>query len=79
LELPPDAGNSKCAESPDGLRDLKAGLARTRSCRNQKVNNTHRFEIAPFAKKCLLEGLDEIDFTLSQAGRIANFEKSYQP
>ena len=45
----------------------------------QTVNDTHRFEIAPFAKKCMLEGLDEIDFTLSQAGRIAEFEKSYQP
>jgi 3-isopropylmalate/(R)-2-methylmalate dehydratase small subunit len=45
----------------------------------QTVNDTHRFEIAPFAKKCLLEGLDEIDFTLSQAERIAEFEKSYQP
>jgi 3-isopropylmalate/(R)-2-methylmalate dehydratase small subunit len=45
----------------------------------QTVNGKHRFEIAPFAKKCLLEGLDEIDFTLSQAERIAQFEKSYQP
>lgn len=46
---------------------------------SQTVNGTHRFEIAPFAKKCLLEGLDEIDFTLSQAGRIAEFEKRYRP
>jgi 3-isopropylmalate/(R)-2-methylmalate dehydratase small subunit len=46
---------------------------------HQLVNQKHYFEIAPFAKKCLLEGLDEIDFTLSQAGRIAAFEKSYQP
>ena len=46
---------------------------------HQLVNQKHHFEIAPFAKKCLLEGLDEIDFTLSQAGRIADFEKSYRP
>jgi 3-isopropylmalate/(R)-2-methylmalate dehydratase small subunit len=45
----------------------------------QWVNERHAFDIAPFAKKCLLEGLDEIDFTLSQAERIAAFEKSYQP
>ena len=45
----------------------------------QTVNGIHKFDIAPFAKKCLLEGLDEIDFTLSQADRIAAFEKSYQP
>ena len=46
---------------------------------SQTVNGVHQFDIAPFAKKCLLEGLDEIDFTLSQADRIAAFEKSYQP
>jgi 3-isopropylmalate/(R)-2-methylmalate dehydratase small subunit len=46
---------------------------------HQLVDQKHRFEIAPFAKKCLLEGLDEIDFTLSQAARIADFERSYQP
>jgi 3-isopropylmalate/(R)-2-methylmalate dehydratase small subunit len=45
----------------------------------QTVNDSHRFDIAPFAKKCLLEGLDEIDFTLAQAERIAAFEKSHQP
>jgi len=45
----------------------------------QTVNGIHKFDIAPFAKKCLLEGLDEIDFTLSLADRIASFEKSYQP
>jgi len=45
----------------------------------QTVNGKHRFEIAPFAKKCLLEGLDEIDFTLTHAAQIADFEKRYQP
>jgi len=45
----------------------------------QSVNDIHHFDIAPFAKKCLLEGLDEIDFTLAQAERIAAFENSHQP
>jgi len=45
----------------------------------QSVNDIHHFDIAPFAKKCLLEGLDEIDFTLAQAERITAFEKSHQP
>ncbi len=45
----------------------------------QTVNDAHRFEIAPFAKKCLLEGLDEIDFTLTHAAQIADFEKRHQP
>jgi 3-isopropylmalate/(R)-2-methylmalate dehydratase small subunit len=61
------------------LSSLSPGMKISIDLENQKVNNTHRFDIAPFAKKCLLEGLDEIDFTLSHAERIANFEKSYQP
>jgi len=46
---------------------------------SQTVNGAHKFEIAPFARKCLLEGLDEIDFTLTHADQIAEFEKRYQP
>lgn len=36
---------------------------------------TYHFEIDPFAKKCLLEGLDEIGFTLNHAEDIAAFER----
>ncbi len=32
------------------------------------------FSIEPFARHCLLEGLDEIDYTLTQLGRIEAFE-----
>ena len=38
----------------------------------------HRFDIEPFAKQCLLEGQDELDYTLTQAARIAEFERSYE-
>jgi len=38
---------------------------------------TYRFEIDPFAKKCLLEGLDEIGFTLTHADDIAAFERRF--
>jgi len=34
----------------------------------------HRFEIDPFRKHCLLQGVDEIEFTLGFAERIAGFE-----
>jgi 3-isopropylmalate/(R)-2-methylmalate dehydratase small subunit len=37
----------------------------------------HGFEIDPFAKHCLLEGVDEIAFTLSQADQISAFENRY--
>jgi 3-isopropylmalate/(R)-2-methylmalate dehydratase small subunit len=33
------------------------------------------FTVEPFARHCLLEGLDELDFTLSQSECIAQFEQ----
>lgn len=35
----------------------------------------HGFAIDPFPKRCLLHGLDELDYTLSQADRILEFER----
>ena len=35
----------------------------------------HRFEIDPFDKRCLLEALDELAFTLTHAEEIAAFER----
>jgi len=37
----------------------------------------HRFEIDPFARHCLLNGLDELDYTLSRAADIAAFERRF--
>ncbi len=39
------------------------------------AGETHHFEIAPFAKRCLLEGLDELGYTLSQMAYIEAFER----
>ncbi len=39
----------------------------------------HRFDIDPFAKHCLLNGIDELDYTLSLMQEIAAFERSYTP
>ena len=38
---------------------------------------THHFEIAPFPKRCLIEGLDEIGYTLGQIEQVAAFERQY--
>jgi 3-isopropylmalate/(R)-2-methylmalate dehydratase small subunit len=38
----------------------------------------HRFEIAAFPKHCLLHGLDELAYTLSQSAHIDAFERRYQ-
>jgi 3-isopropylmalate/(R)-2-methylmalate dehydratase small subunit len=37
----------------------------------------HRFEIDPYRKRLLLNGLDELGFTLSQLPAIEAFEKAY--
>ena len=35
-----------------------------------------KFEIDPFRKKCLLEGLDDIALTLEHSEKIDNYEKA---
>jgi 3-isopropylmalate/(R)-2-methylmalate dehydratase small subunit len=37
--------------------------------------SVHRFEIDPFRKRCLVEGLDDIGLTLAHEGRIAAFQR----
>jgi len=39
-------------------------------------NSEIKFDIDPFKKKCLLEGLDDISLSLAQKEKIANFEKN---
>jgi 3-isopropylmalate/(R)-2-methylmalate dehydratase small subunit len=36
------------------------------------------FDVDPFRKKCLLEGLDDIGLTLQKQARIAAFESNQQ-
>ncbi|HEX6979713.1 MAG TPA: 3-isopropylmalate dehydratase small subunit [Alphaproteobacteria bacterium] len=38
---------------------------------------THSFTIDPFAKHCLMHGLDELDYTLTEMQRIIEFERRY--
>lgn len=38
----------------------------------------HAFEIDPFRKRCLLEGLDDIGLTLAHKDTMAEFDKTYQ-
>ena len=39
-------------------------------------NNEIKFDIDPFKKKCLLEGLDDIALSLAKEDKIDNFEKN---
>jgi len=48
---------------------------------NQKIlygNNSLKFELDEFKKKCLLEGLDDIGLTLNKTSHIDKFEKQSQ-
>ena len=38
-------------------------------------NNVFKFEIDQFKKKCLIEGLDDIDLSMKKVGQIDNYEK----
>ena len=40
-------------------------------------SGSHRFDIAAFARQCLLEGLDEIDYTLTHLAQLQAFERRH--
>ena len=46
--------------------------------KEQKIvygNNETKFEIDPFKKKCLLEGLDDIALSLEKSKQMNSYEK----
>ncbi|MEA2695786.1 MAG: 3-isopropylmalate/(R)-2-methylmalate dehydratase small subunit [Myxococcales bacterium] len=57
------------------------GAAVTVSLENQTVTladgRQAKFPVEPFARYCLLNGIDELDFLLSQEDAIAGYEKSH--
>lgn len=46
------------------------------SIRNNENGKTESFEINPYKKECLLKGLDDIDFLLSNKDKIEAYEKN---
>ena len=68
------------------MKDAEAGLELTIDLAKQTVTGGNRkeykFDIDPFRKKCLLNGLDDIGLTLEKEKTISTFEdaqKSKQP
>ena len=41
-------------------------------------NKEYQFDVDPFRKNCLIEGLDDIGLTLQKDDKISSFEKSYK-
>jgi 3-isopropylmalate/(R)-2-methylmalate dehydratase small subunit len=73
--------------SPEFLNQLMQFIGRTPGTRltvdlvEQSVSMSGgpsgSFAIEPFARKCLLEGIDQLDYLLSLEGKIATFEGSH--
>ena len=61
--------------------DAKPGAHMQVDLAGQKVTGadgkTYRFDIDAYRKRCLIEGLDELAFTLSQRDAIAAFEQKH--
>lgn len=72
--LPPEAVASLIAEA-----EARPGAEIIVDLETQTVTaadgTVHRFEIDPFTRHCLLEGVDELAFTLSYEEDIAAFER----
>ena len=39
----------------------------------------YSFQIAPFPRRCLLEGIDELGYTLGHMEQVTAFERQYEP
>ncbi|MEZ0261507.1 MAG: 3-isopropylmalate dehydratase small subunit [Alphaproteobacteria bacterium] len=68
------------------MKDAEAGLELSIDLAAQTViggnRKTYKFDVEPFRKKCLLNGLDDIGLTLEHETKISSFEggqKSAQP
>jgi 3-isopropylmalate/(R)-2-methylmalate dehydratase small subunit len=70
--LPQDAVNEL-------MKDAEAGLELSIDLENQTVTGgnrkTYKFDVDPFRKKCLLNGLDDIGLTLEHETKISSFEE----
>lgn len=72
-------------EAVDNLMDFAGSGDNARisvDLENQEIKSpdgqTYAFDIDPFKKKCLLEGLDDIALTLEKSEHIARFEDNYK-
>ncbi|MDO5522715.1 MAG: 3-isopropylmalate dehydratase small subunit [Bacteroidia bacterium] len=48
----------------------------TQTISNNETGESESFEINPYKKECLLQGLDDIDFLLSNKDKIDEYEKN---
>ena len=77
IAVPDDVAARMCA-----LLQATPGAPMTVDLERQVVRGlnqeTHPFAIEPFAKECLLQGLDELGYTLRQIDDVRAFEKRFE-
>ena len=80
LPEPVGAGMIEAALAAPGMQvavDLEAqSVAVAAAAQSEGIR--HSFEIDAYRKRCLLSGLDELGYTLTQLDRIAAFERGYR-
>ena len=79
--LPLQLNQSVCVEPREHLHAFPGATLRIDLPQQRVIrpNGTyHDFKIDPFSKHCLLEGLDDIGFTLQYDLEISSFELSYR-
>lgn len=78
--LMPIALSSEIVDQMHGDVATNPNEEATISLTNQSVvwkGKTYNFELNPFSKKCLLEGLDDIGYTISFSKQITDYEKKF--
>ncbi len=73
IELPRDVIDMMYADAEKNPKERAAINLGKQTCTWKK--QAHTFAINPFVKKCLMEGLDDIGYTLSFASKIKSYEK----
>ncbi|HRD75240.1 MAG TPA: 3-isopropylmalate dehydratase small subunit, partial [Hyphomicrobiaceae bacterium] len=67
------------AEAGDPVTiDLETQTVSIPQSEKNRHGATFKFEIDPFRKRCLLNGLDDIGITLEHEGRIKDFETAHR-
>jgi len=71
------AGMIEATLATPGLEVAVDLEAQTVAMSGSREGFSYRFEIDAYRKKCLLSGLDELGYTLTQLDKIESFERSY--
>ena len=75
IKLPRDQVDELLAAAEDEENSFTVNLEKQQIAAG---NKEYQFDVDPFRKNCLIEGLDDIGLTLQKDDKISSFEKSYK-